>query len=167
MEELKRTVAQIFVQGGKETLNEKEFKLKVSMDLKWFSPTEALKLLGTARAAGLLKKRGKRYMPTFDVNEVEVPLDFRPSKKVLEVPETPLFTKVVDAIIKATGQERTAIVAKMNKKHEKLNIDVRVVALMVAREAGVDIEPFLQETEEHIVDTYGITRGGSGEEEEE
>jgi len=167
LEELRRTVAQIFVQAGKETLNEKEFKLKVSMDLKWFSPAEALELIGTARAAGLLKKRGKRYVPTFDVKDVEVPLEFKPSKKVLEVPETPLFTKVVDAIIEATGQERTAVVAKMNKKQENLKIDVRVVALMVAKEEGVDIGSFILETEEHIVDTYGIARGGAGEEEEE
>jgi hypothetical protein len=165
LEELRRTLAQIFVQAGKETMDEKEFKLKVSMDLKWFSPAEAVKLLGTARAAGLLKKRGKRYMPTFAVKDVEVPLEFKPSKKVLEVPETPLFTKVVDAIIKATDQERTAVVAKINKKHEKLDIDVRVVALMVAKEAGVDISLFVTETEEHIVDTYGISRGGSEEEE--
>ena len=166
MEELQRTIAQVFRRKGKEALDEKEFKLTVALDLKWFSPAEALELLRTAKEAGLVKKRGKWYRPSFDPAEVEIPLEFKPSKKVLVVPETPLFTKLVDAVVEATGLERTAIVARINKKQERMNVDVRIVALLEAKEAGVDIAPFLEETEEHIVSTYGTPRGGREEEEE-
>jgi hypothetical protein len=167
LEELRKTVAQVFRHTGKSSIDEKGFKLTVSMGLKWFSPNEAKDLLRTAIEAGLLKKRGNRYRPSFDPTSIDIPLDFRPSRKVLEVPEIPLFAKVVDAIIKVTGQERTAVVSKINKKHDKLNIDVRVVALLVAREAGIDIGPFFSDVEEHIIRTYGLVRPVSGGEEEE
>lgn len=165
MEELRKTVALVFRQAGKDALDEKDFKLTVSMKLKWFSPGEAKELLGTARKAGLLKKKGKAFLPTFDIGGVEIPVDFKPDKKVLELQETPLFSKVVDTVASETEQERTTIVAKINKKQEKLGIDVRVVALMVARESGVDVGPFLEETEEHVVDTYGMSRTSAEEEE--
>lgn len=167
LEELRKTIAQVFRHKGKDSIDEKEFKLTVSMGLKWFSPNEALDLLRTAVKAGVLKRRGKRYRPTFDVDAEEIPLDFRPSERVLRVPETPLFSKVVDAIVEATGQERTVVVSKINKKQEKLNIDVRVVALMVAREADIDISPFVEETEEHITNTYGPGASTAMDEEEE
>jgi len=167
LEELRKAVAQIFRHAGKDSLEEKEFKLTASMGLNWFSPADALVLLKTAKEAGLVEKKGKKLVATFDISKEEVPLDFKPTKKVLELPETPLFIKVVDAIVKATGLDRPQVVAKINRKHEALKVDVRVVALMVARDSDVDIAPFLDEAEEYIVRIYAQAGAAPGEEEEE
>jgi hypothetical protein len=167
LEELRRTVAQIFRHAGKDSLDEKEFKLAASMGLNWFSPSEALQLLKTAKEAGIVEKKAKKLVPAFDISKEDVPLDFKPTKKVLELPETPLFIKVVDAIVKATGLERTQVVAKINKKQAALNIDVRVVALMVARDTDVDIAPFLDEAEDYLVRIYGSATSAPGGEDEE
>ena len=166
MEELRKAVAQIFRHAGKDSLDEKEFKLAASMGLSWFSPAEAMQLLKTAKEAGFVEKRGKKVVPTFEVQKLEVEPGFKPTKKVLELPETPLFIKVVDAIVKATGQDRTQVVAKINKKQADLKVDVRVVALMVARDAEVDITPFLDEAEGYVVRIYGTSTTASDEEEE-
>lgn len=167
MDQLRKTVAQIFRHAGKDSLDEKEFKLAASMGLNWFSPAEALQLLKTAKESGVIEKKGKKLVATFDISKEDVPLDFKPTKKVLELPETPLFIKVVDAIVKTTGQERTQVVSKINKKQADLKVDVRVVALMVARDSDVDIAPFLDEAEEYIVRIYGQASGQPEEEEEE
>jgi hypothetical protein len=167
LEELRKAVAQIFRHAGKDSLDEKEFKLTASMGLSWFSPAEALLLLKTAKAAGLVEKKGKKIVATFDISKEEVPLDFKPTKKALELPETPLFIKVVDAIVKATGLDRPQVVAKINKKQTDLKVDVRVVALMVARDADVDVTPFLDEAEDYIARIYGSAGSAQDEEDEE
>jgi len=167
MEELRKAVAQIFRHAGKDSIDEKEFKLAASMGLGWFSPAEALQLLKTAKEGGLVEKKGRKLVATFDISKEEVPLDFKPTKKALELPETPLFIKVVDAIVKVTGQDRPQVVARINKKQTDLKVDVRVVALMVARESDVDVTPFLDEAEEYLVRIYGTAASAQDEEEEE
>jgi hypothetical protein len=179
-EELKNGVALIFRRKAKDLLTEKEFVFSASMDLRWFNYTDAMKFLELAVSHNMLKREGKAVMPTFDHRKAELPATFRPSPDLLKgapgggggAKET-VFMRMVDAISKSSKQDRSSVISRINKKRELLRVDAEVLALLVAREDGLDISQFLDEAEKVVrdriaqkVDNGKEERDGKGEEEE-
>jgi hypothetical protein len=146
MEELMTCLALVFKRKGKSVLAEKELVFSVSMDYRWFTPKEAQRLLEIGLKNGLLIRTDGLIKPTFDYKKVEIPINFRPSKRVLEeVREEPsLFSTILNRIAIA-GIPRREAVAKINKIQEKLGVDVEVAALAYAKEAGVNINDLFDE----------------------
>jgi hypothetical protein len=146
MEELMTCLALVFKRKGKSVLAEKELVFSVSMDYRWFTPKEAQRLLEIGLKNGLLTRTDGLIKPTFDYKKVEIPINFRPSKRVLEeVREEPsLFSTILNRIAIA-GIPRREAVAKINKIQEKLGVDVEVAALAYAKEAGVNIDDLFDE----------------------
>ncbi|MBM4249763.1 MAG: DUF2240 family protein [Euryarchaeota archaeon] len=157
-EELRNAVALIFRRKAKDLLTEKEFVFSASMDLRWFNYTDAMKLLEMALSRNLLRREGKAVLPTFDHRGLELPATFRPSPELLRgapgaggggAKET-VFMRLVDAISKASKKDRSSVISRINKKRELLRVDAEVLALLVAREDGLDIAPFLDEAERTV-----------------
>jgi len=125
-------------------LSEREFVLSASMDLRWFPPRDAQRLLQIGLETRLLESQAIR--PAFDVSAVEVPRDFIPTSAILEVP-TPasadVFLRIVDAIVAKTRTDRKSVIASVNAVQEKLDVEVEVAALVAAHQMGVDVTPFL------------------------
>lgn len=148
MSDLQRSIALLFRRKGKESLSEKEFVFSASMDLRWFSPKDAQRLLDLGLTGGYLQKKNGSLLPTFDISSVEVPLDYRPGKEIFEsVPRKPqdLFSEVVDRIVKTKAVPKREVVSKVNKKQELLGIDVEPAVLLVASDYGVGLEESLIE----------------------
>jgi len=177
-EELKSGVALIFRRKAKDLLTEKEFVFSASMDLRWFNYTDAMKFLEMAVAHNMLKREGKAVMPTFDHRKLELPATFRPSADLLKgapgggAKET-VFMRIVDAISKSSKQDRSSVISRINKKRELLRVDAEVLALLVAREDGLDLSPFIEEAEKVVrervaqkVENGKDERDAKGEEEE-
>ena len=82
-------------------MSEREFVLSASMDMHWFPPRDAQRLLQLGLETKLLESQGGAIRPAFDVSSVEVPRDYIPTSAILEVP-TPvsedIFLRIVDAI---------------------------------------------------------------------
>lgn len=152
-QELKKAVALLFRRKGKDALSEKEFALQISMDLRWFSPTEAALLLENAKTAGFVVVGNAGLSPSFDVDDVEISLDFFPSKAVLEAnrDEKPVFLRIVEALSEECGLAKAELMAEINRKKEKLRAEIEVAALFVAAERGVDLSGFHGEVEEVIM----------------
>ncbi|OGS48998.1 MAG: hypothetical protein A3K68_01745 [Euryarchaeota archaeon RBG_16_68_13] len=148
MEDLQKAIALLFRRKGGKELTEKEFVLSASMDLRWFPPRDAQRLLQVGLEMSLLSSEGGVIRPTFDVDAVEVPRDFVPTADILRV-ATPvaedLFLRIVDAIVAHNGMDRRGVIASVNAVQERLDVDVEVAALVAARKAGVDVSPFLRE----------------------
>ncbi len=156
-EELKSGVALIFRRKAKDLLTEKEFVFSASMDLRWFNYTDAMKFLELAISRNLLKREGKAVMPAFDHRKLELPATFRPSPDLLKsapggggAAKETVFMRIVDAIAKASKQDRSSVISRINKKRELLRVDAEVLALLVAREDGLDIAPFMDEAERTV-----------------
>jgi len=69
-----------------------------------------------------------------------------PTTAILAMPtpvEEDLFLRVVDAIAAMTGMDRKAVIRRVNEVQEKMDVEVEVAALIAARQAGVDVAPFL------------------------
>ncbi len=153
MDELRYAIALLFKRKGRDELTEREFVLSASMDLRWFPPRDAQRLLQLGLETKLLESHGGNIRPAFPIDSVEVPRDFVPTAKTLEIatPATEdIFLRIVDAIVAKTRTERRAVIASINGVQERMDVDVEVAALIAARQAGVDVGPFLGPVKAHL-----------------
>ena len=149
MEQLKQLVAYIFKRKGKEVMNEQEFIFSVSMDLHWFPPEDCKKLLSTCIQADILVKELSSLKPNFDFKNFPLPIDFKPSKDILEY-KRDLFLEIVTEIEKNTNLEKRAIIAEINKLQNGLNIEVEVAALLFAKKNNIDVLRYIPDVERAV-----------------
>jgi hypothetical protein len=143
MSEIQRSIALLYRRKGKDFLTEKEFVFSASMDLRWFSPKDAQKLLDMGISGGYLKKKNGTIVPTFDTTVIDVPLDYKPGIEIFEhAPkrQQDLFSEIVDKIVKSKSVPKREVVSRVNRKQELLGIDVEPAALLVASDYGVSVE---------------------------
>lgn len=153
MEELMSCLALVFKRKGKSVLSEKEFVFSVSMDYRWFTPKEAQRLLEVGLKSGLITRIDGLIKPTFDYKKVEIPINFKPSKKVLEEAkeEPSLFPRILNRITTA-GIPRREAVARINRIQERLGVDVEVAALAYAKEVGINIDELIDEVWKEVAE---------------
>lgn len=143
MSELKRSIAVLFRRKGKGFLTEREFVFSASMDLRWFSPKDAQKLLDAGLSGGFLERKNGNIFPTFDCREIDVPIDYKPSNEIFEQAakrSQDLFSEIVEKIVKVKSVSKREVVSRVNKKQELLGIDVEPAALLVASDYGLMVE---------------------------
>lgn len=153
MNELRDAIALLFKRKGRDELSEREFVLSASMDLRWFPPRDAQRLLQLGLETKLLESRDGAIRPAFDVTTVEVARDYVPTAAILEV-STPAaedtLLRILDAIVAKTGASRKVVMALVNGVQEQLDVEVEVAALIAARRAGVDVAPFVGTVKGHV-----------------
>ncbi len=151
MEELRRAVALLFKRKGKDRLPEKEFVFSASMDLRWFSPKNAQKLLDNAVASGVLRREGGDVEPAFDVASIDVPMDFAPSDDVLRPPaRAPDLLERILARVPGEAEE-VELIARVNAIQERMNVTLEVAALLMALERGGEVGDLLDEVESALL----------------
>ncbi|HEY7587192.1 MAG TPA: DUF2240 family protein [Thermoplasmata archaeon] len=146
MDDLRNAIALLFKRKGREELTEREFVLSASMDLRWFPPKDAQRLLQLGLETKLLESQGGTIRPSFDVSSVDVPRDFAPTAKTLVAPMPSgedLFGQIVNAIATRTKSDRRSVVATVNAIQERLGVEIEVAALVAAKRAGLDVGTFL------------------------
>jgi len=155
MSELQRSIALLFRRKGKELLTEKEFVFSASMDLRWFSPKEAQKLLDLGLTGGFLQRKNGSIVPTFDTSLIEIPIDYKPGKDIfahLPSKTQDFFSEIVDRIVKTKSVAKREVVSRVNKKQELLGIDVEPAALLVASDYGLSMdEGIIERAESEIL----------------
>ncbi len=143
MTDLERSIALLFRRKGKDFLTEKEFVFSASMDLRWFSPKDAQRLLDIGISGGYLQKKNGNIVPTFDTTSIDVPLDYKPGREIFEqLPKKnqDFFSEVVEKIVRTKSVPKREVVSKVNRKQELLGIDVEPAALLVASDYGLFVE---------------------------
>jgi len=152
MEELKRVVSVPFKNTLTASLSEKDFEYSLAFDLKWFSPKIASKVKERALETGLLSLKAGVLVPGFDVESIRVPHAFKPSENFLEnqkdsagktpVKEEISFEQVLEFVSADSGVNRQKLVSEINSMQDRLSylVDIRIVALIVAKKFGCDIE---------------------------
>jgi hypothetical protein len=155
MEEFKRVVSAPFKKNLAASLPEKDFEFSLAFDLKWFSPKVASEVKSRAIEAGLLSLKNGSLFPGFDVESIRLPHAFKPPEnfsELLKKPEKPensgrhreeiSFEQILDFISADKGISRQRLVSEINSMQDRLSylVDIRVVALIVAKKFGCDIE---------------------------
>lgn len=153
--ELRKCLSILFRQKGKDILSEKEFVYAISMDLHWFSPKEAQKLLGISIKSGLLTLSQGMLSPTFEPSEDQLPIGYKPSSDLLRTGSKPkpknIFLDIVGKISSDSKLKKKEIVSRINKTQEQMGIDAEVAALVVARSLNVHIGEEIPLIEQEIV----------------
>jgi hypothetical protein len=93
---------------------------------------------------GLLTFSEGKLEPTFDLKTIDIPVDFKPDiKKIFSFS---IFDELVEMISEKTGVDRQDVVSAINKKQESFSalLSAEVVALLYAKETGIDILPFIE-----------------------
>ncbi len=148
---LKETIASAFRSKGKSSMKKSELIWTLSLDLGWFSHEEAKKVVELALERGLLIGNEELH-PTFNLNDVEIPIDFKPdSAKIFS--NQSVFDRIVQEIAEKSGKSVGEVIAMINKRQEELGnlLSVEVVALIVAKELGIDISKYIDEVERELL----------------
>lgn len=120
-----------------------------SIDLRWFTPKEAQKVLDISLRLNLLSKNDGELVPTFSLEDVDVPMEFKPTSGVLDTHEEVLFQKIVTKLSESR-LERSELVARINDLQKKYGLEVEVAALMVGNDLHVDLKEFIPAVEEEL-----------------
>jgi hypothetical protein len=152
MVDLKQTIAYLYQREGKSTLTNKEIELTVSHGLGWFNPEEARRMVEVAVNSGLLTEDRDGLKPSFDYKKVELPLELKPTKDILELPpQEPIFLRIVNRISDETQLDNKIIIAEINQKVAQLKIELEVAALLIARKHDIDVSEFFDDVEHEVI----------------
>lgn len=145
-------IAFIFKRSGKLELTYSDFYLTLSMDLNWFTPDNAKNFVNKALKNKLLEKKDEAICPGFNIEKINVPIGFYPSKRIFEektsdqkqIEEKDLIRQMVRKISSVTkiSEEETIII--INKIQSEKNITLEVAALLFGKEHNVPFEDFYE-----------------------
>lgn len=151
MTDLRLAVAKPFQIEGTGSLEPKKFKMILSFKLGWFEPSGASDVVERALERGLVKMEGEELVPTFDVNDVEVPLEFEPAADFTDQdPMDELISRVADSL----DMNRSKVVAGANRvQHEHgIHLTMDASVLLFALNSG---ERFRDEATRAAADLRG------------
>jgi len=146
MSELIYAVAQPFKVKGRRKLGIKEFIFTLTLDLKWFNPKDAKALVQIGVENELLKQEGESLIACFNPAQVNPPIDFKPTAKLLTTSKQTLFERILDQIIIQTGMNKRELIAAINKNQDELSklVEINVSALIVGIEHGADLKNLIE-----------------------
>ena len=147
--------AAFFRNKGKNLISETEFLMAISLDFHWLPYGPAKQLLATLLSKNILVKNGDLLKPAFDISEVEVPVAYRPSDKLISSlgKNAPAKTEskpsgdndLLPSMINAAaekGLEKRIFISEANSLSKKMGTDMLAAALIILRDEGVDITSF-------------------------
>jgi hypothetical protein len=158
-------LAALFLNKGKDVLTAKEFTMYVSLDLRWMQVKDAESLMNLLLERGLMSRTDDYLRPLMDLSAVNVPVAYRPSDDLIKTlraysPKRPaagkdgggpdLLQKLIQKAVDS-GMGKGAFVSECNKISKRADVDMELAALMILREKGVDILPFLEEARSAVL----------------
>jgi hypothetical protein len=110
---IKITIAAPFRHSRKAGMRKNELVYYYALDRKWMSTDQANMLLNRAEEDGLLVQQNGVLSPRFDINEIIIPIGFKPTSSVFERNDP--LQELIGRIAKARGMQETAVVSEMNR----------------------------------------------------
>lgn len=149
-------IAFLFKRSGKNELKETEIYLPLSIDLGWFSTRESHEFMTHALNQKLLIKKDGLLTPNFDIEKINIPLGFYPSKKTFAKverieEENNVMDTIVHRIVEKKNQEHKKIIGEIKQISSEKNVLLEVAALLFAKECDIDIEDSFEFVENKIL----------------
>ena len=162
-DEMDTCAAAYFRGKGKDVATKDEFVMDISLDMKWMQPSDAKLLLVKLTENGSVEQKDGYVRPAERLSSIDVPMAYRPPADLISAmhsksqspKETPVqsgkdpFQAMMD-VAASNGIQRRDFIQNCNKIQKKLDIEVAVAALIVLRDAGVDIGPHLDAVYDHV-----------------
>jgi hypothetical protein len=143
MNELLFTAAMPFKRKGTDTIKETEFVMALSMDLGWFKPDTARGFIKSAIEKGIISREGDMLKAQFGINDVQVPMGFKPD--VSGFREKEVFEQIIERIMINTGLEKQKIIAEINNSRNERGglFSIEVLGILMAREYGIQVDDLI------------------------
>ncbi len=126
---MRKEIERAFKSKGVENMSKKDLVYTLSFDLNIYTPEEAKRVVDEAEKEGIIE----------EVNGL-----VRLSGNV--------FDRIVKAISEKTGKDTKEVFSLINKKHNELKtLAVEVVALITAKEIGLDVSDFIEDVENLVL----------------
>ncbi|MFP4174973.1 MAG: DUF2240 family protein [Halobacteriales archaeon] len=142
---LRRVSAAPFLRRDTGEVTRAEFIYSLTADLGWYETDEAEEALRAGVDEGLLEKDGDKLVPSFSVEEVEIPDGFEPSSDFGGDGGRSIFERAVDRLVDA-GYGRREAVAEINRTHADMDgARIEAVALVTAKKEGLRVSDLAEE----------------------
>ena len=160
-DELTVCAAAYFRSIGKDVTTPEEFVMGTSLELKWMSPSDSKLLLSAMVRAGVVTQKDEYVRPASDLGAIDLPLAYRPPKELVEslhgsksqttekapaqkkqADTADVFPMLMERAVEA-GMQRRDFIQSCNRIQKRLDIEIGVAALIVLRDAGADVSPYL------------------------
>ena len=126
---IRKAIEQAFKSKGVDSMSKKDLIYTLSFDLNLFSFEEAKKVVEQAEQKGIVKEQNGELKLNENV-----------------------FDRIVKTIAEKTDKEVRDVLALINEKHNKLKtLAIEVVALIVAKEHGIDISEYIEDVEKVVL----------------
>lgn len=141
---------------GKNELKREDFIKILSFENRWLEPSVVDKFINLCLKINLLEKKNDTFTISFSTKGLEIPVDFEITPDEVnnykEKETKDVFKMIIEKIEKEKGMKRNEIVAEINKlKSKSKYMTIEVVALIYARDIGIDIKEFIPMVEENIM----------------
>ncbi len=149
---LRITVAAPFRHLHKERLQRSEFVFYLAIDRMWVSRDQANALIDLAVGEGLLEVQGGLLVPLYPVEEVTIPLGYRPGAEDLERPDPERV--LLGRIASATGRDEREVAAEANLLSTEGfdgQLRFRAALVLLARRHGVPFVDLLAPLREGLL----------------
>ena len=145
---MRKVIAAAFKSKGKKKMKRSELIYTMSFDLNWFTHEGSKKVVEEAEKEGLLAGDDE-LQPTFDLDEVEL-TDFKPD--LSELLSRSVTDRIIEEIAVKLKKDGREVVSMVNRKQEERGgrISFPVAALIVAKEVGINIAPYIEEVEREV-----------------
>jgi hypothetical protein len=145
---LQQVITSLYKRKGKEIIPANDLELLASMELRWFDPGDARKVIEGAVSMGLLKETEDGLRTTFDKDTVEIPIGFKPPKNLLESlteDSQSLFMQLVNQISISTSLAPEQIIADLNEKQNETKnfLTLEILALLYGIDRGVELDNYI------------------------
>ena len=154
--EAKIIIAFLFNRSGKPALTESEMYLPLSMELGWFTASEAQEFVAYAITQGLLAQKDGMLRPTFPIETITVPVGFTPRKKTFpkkkkQAKDESVLEAVASWICEQTGREDAEVRGEIARVASEKRIIPEVAALYVARAYNLSCDEWYDQVEKLLL----------------
>ncbi len=143
--EARKLIAFLFQRSGTDSLDDNEIYMTLSYELGWLTPAQAKRFIKRGLEQGLLEETDAGYTPTFDPAAVEVPLGFEVDGSIVQTKRRDLVTEICETLSAREMSEEEAR-RMVSERAEQEHVIPEVAALLVAREHGIDVQPYRKRT---------------------
>ena len=151
--EMRRVIAFVFRRAGVEEMKKSEFYLDLSMHLRWCTVDEAKGFLSNAVNMGLLEEKDGYVKPVFSLDDVEIPLDFKPSSDVfvfkkdeveqVKVVEQRNIDFLLSQLLETGDSEQ--VFSEIERIMEEKQVIREVAVLFFAHKKGFDVSEYVED----------------------
>jgi len=160
-DEAKIILTFLLKRSGKTQVKEAELYLPLSLELKWFTSSQASQFVQYALQNKLLEKKDNLVTPTFDVSAVSIPVGFKPSTSTFTSSQQPmpqvnnnkpsdLSKELVNHLCQHTQKEKQQLDKEIQQLIKEKNITYETALLLYGYNKNISIDNFIEQVEETL-----------------